>query len=100
MRVFTKRSEGKRTVRKILWIAPLGFLVCSVAYPEEGAYTLSNSYFSLKGRNGGIEELKVDPKGKGNHSVLLAKRIYLGEVNPSELFHLMLNGGGKGEGYS
>ncbi|MGB9876466.1 MAG: alpha-L-rhamnosidase N-terminal domain-containing protein [bacterium] len=55
------------------------------AIPTGEVYTLSNRYFSLKGRNGDIEELKIDPKGEGNHSILLAKRIYLGEINPAEL---------------
>ena len=56
-----------------------------LASPDSGVYNLSNRYFSLKGKNGAIEELKIDPKGKGNYSILLAKRIYLGEINPAEL---------------
>ncbi len=72
-------------MERILLLAILGVLICLVACAEKGTYSFSNGYYSIKGRNGSVEELKMDPKGRGKYSVLLAKRIYLGEVNPAEL---------------
>lgn len=72
-------------MERILWLTALGLLMCFVAYPESGKYSLSNGYFFLNGREGNIEELRIDPKGKGDYSILLAKKIYFGEVDPAQL---------------
>lgn len=72
-------------MERMLWLITFTLLFCSITYPEKGTYSFSNPYFSFRGRNGNIEDLRIDPQGKGRHEILLAKRVYLGEVNPAEL---------------
>lgn len=64
------------------------FLISGFAGCSQGSYSLSNEWFMVKGEGGRLE-VRIDPQGKGKHSLLLAKSLYMGEVNPADL------GGGK-----